>query len=210
MKEGCPCEIFFTGGIQVPLEHGFVKGHDLAPLFCGDGFIEVVITRHLVHEREEVADKIRGPVVEEDVLILFGLEEGNMMDADLAKRAFVEGEKQAMEMPAQPSVETRDELCDLLLRDRRREVDVPDRQAGERLRIAREQAMQERRAASKVAHQEEGLFDWLGFVSGEENIVEPETEPMDERSDRPDEIEEADEDETLACEAGGRVFPLEE
>ena len=98
---------------------------------------EEMITRHFVHEREEITDEIRRPVVEKNIFVLFRLEEGNAVDADLPQCVFVEGKKQAMEMPAQAVVETRDELRDLLLRDGGREVDVPNRQAGERLRIAR-------------------------------------------------------------------------
>ena len=192
------------------LEHGLVEGHDVALLFAGQGRVEEVVTRHLVHEWEEVTDKIRRPVVEEDVLVLFGLEEGDAVNAEGAQGALVEGKKQAMEMPAQAVVETREELGEFLLGHRRREEDVPNGQAGEGLRVAREQAVEKGGAGAKVAQQKERTFDGLGLVAGEEDVIEPEEEPVNKRTDRPYEVEKGNENQPFAREARGRVFRLEE
>ena len=71
--------IFFAGGVQMPLEHGLVKRHDLAFFVRGDGLVEVVIARHLVHEWEEEGDEVAVPNMQVDVFILFRLEEGDGM-----------------------------------------------------------------------------------------------------------------------------------
>jgi hypothetical protein len=44
------------------------------------------------------------------------------------------------------------------------------------------------------------------FVTWEEDIVEPEAEPVDERTDRPDQIEQSQEDDPFFDESGGGVF----
>jgi len=60
------------------------------------------------------------------------------------------------------------------------EIDIPDRQAGESLGIARKQTMKEGGAASQISQNEEWFFDRLCFVPGEEEIIQKETEPMHE------------------------------
>lgn len=44
------------------------------------------------------------------------------------------------------------------------------------------------------------------FISGEENVIQPEEEPVDEHAERPDDTEERKEDKAFSCEAGGGVF----
>ena len=89
-----------------------------------------------IHEGKEETDPEGIPNVEEDVLVLFGLEERDGMDFELAKRAAVECVKQTMKMPAQFVIEAREKLRDLLLRNRRGEVDIPDRQARKSFSVA--------------------------------------------------------------------------
>ena len=103
-------------------------------------------------------------------------------------------------------IETGDELRDLLLRDGGGEVDVPGGQAGEGLRIAGEQTMKERGAAAQVAEDEKRSVDGLCLVGGEENIIEPEEEPVEQGTNGPDQIEEGQEDDPFSSEAGGGVF----
>ena len=58
------------------------------------------------------------------------------MNFELAERSTVECIKQTMQMPTQSVVEMGKKSGDLILRDRGSEVNVPDRQAGECLRVA--------------------------------------------------------------------------
>ena len=101
------------------------------------------------------------------------------MDFEFAERGAVESVEGAMQMTTQFVIKAREKLRDLLLCDGGREVNIPDRQAGEGFHIAREQAMQKCGATAQVAKDKERLFDRLGFMTREENVVEPETEPMD-------------------------------
>ena len=48
------------------------------------------------------------------------------------------------------------------------------------------------------------------FVGGEEDVVQPEEEPVEERAERPDYVEERKEDNAFSSEAGGCVFCGEE
>ncbi len=66
--------------------------------------------------------------------------------------------------------------------------------------------MQEGRSAAQVAEDEQRLFDGLFFVGGEENVIQPEAEPVDEHAEGPDQAEERQEDDAFFCEAGGGVF----
>jgi hypothetical protein len=76
----------------VPLQHGLVERHD-AFLVCGrKRFIEVLVIRHLIHEREEEGHEISIPNVQVDVLVLFGLEERDGVDLYFAECGAVEGE----------------------------------------------------------------------------------------------------------------------
>src|SRR5690606_1561566 len=171
--------------------------------------IEMLVVRELVHEREEECAPERIPGVHEDVLILFGLEERDGMDLELSQRAAVKGVEQAMQMSAQFFVEPRDELRKFLLNDGGREVNIPRGQAGEGFRVAREQAMEEGGAAPQISDDEERFFNGLGFVRGEEDIVEPETEPMEQRAEGPSRVEDDEEDNASSIERGGCVFGVE-
>ena len=144
--------------------------------------------------------------MEQNVFILFGLEEGDGMDFEFTQRGAIKSKERAMQMTAQLVIEARKELSDFLLCDGGGEVDIPDCQAGERFRIAREQAMQERGTAAQVAQDEKRLFDGLSFMTGEENVIEPETEPVEERSDRPDQVKQCEKDYSFACQSRGGVF----
>ena len=100
------------------------------------------------------------------------------------------------------------ELCNLLLRNRGRQVDVPDGQAGE-IVISREQAVQEGRTAAKVAQDEERFLNGLCLVTREENIVQEKEEPVRQATERPDQIEQKDESQSFTGKTGRRAFPLE-
>lgn len=62
------------------LYHGLVEGHDTAFVLGTERFVEVLIVRHLVHEREEEGDEVAVPDQQVDVFVLFGLEEGDGMN----------------------------------------------------------------------------------------------------------------------------------
>ena len=61
------------------LDHGLVEGHDAAFVFGAERFVEVLVVRHLIHEREEEGDEVAVPDQQVDVFVLFGLEEGDGM-----------------------------------------------------------------------------------------------------------------------------------
>ena len=83
-------EIFFAVRIHVPLNHGAVEGHDTFFVCGAERFIEMLIIGHLIHEREEEGDKVAVPDMQVDVLVLFGLKEGDGMNLDLAKCGSIE------------------------------------------------------------------------------------------------------------------------
>ena len=101
-------------------------------------------------------------------------------------------------MPAQFVVEAGDELRNLLLGDRGGEVNIPGGEAGKCLGIARKQTMEECGTASQVADDKQRFLDLLGFMSREKDVIQKETEPMDELSDRPDCVEHQKEDYSFA------------
>ena len=103
-------------------------------------------------------------------------------------------------------VETGNKLCDLLLCHGRSKIDVPSRQTGKRLRVAREQAMQEGGAAAQVPQDEQWLFNRLAFITGEKDIIQKEAEPVDKLSNRPDGIKQEKKNDSLACEASRGVL----
>ena len=74
----------------MPLNHGAVEGHDTFFVCRAERFIEMLIIGHLIHEREEESDKVAVPDMQVDVLVLFGLEEGDGMNLDLAKCGSIE------------------------------------------------------------------------------------------------------------------------
>lgn len=162
----------------------------------------MLVVRKLIHEGEEERAPERIPSVHEDVFVFFGLEERDGMDFDLTECAAVEGIEGAMQMPAQFFVEARDELRKFLLNDGRGQVNIPRGEAGEG-RIAREQAVKKRGAAPQVADDEQRLFNRMRFVRGEENVVEPEAEPMEQRAEGPDRVEKNKEEQASAVERGG-------
>jgi len=123
------------------------------------------------------------------------------MNTDLAKRMAVESVQQSVQVATHLVVQTRDELRDLLLCDRGRQVDVPDGQAGEVV-IAREQAVQESRSAAEVAQDEERLFNRLCFMTGEENVIQKEKEPVSKTAERPDKIEKKNEGQSFTGKSG--------
>lgn len=100
-------------------------------------------------------------------------------------------------------------MRELLLRNGGGEVDVPGGETRECLIVTREQTVQERRAASQIADDEERLFDLLCFMSGEENVIQEETKPVDELSNGPDRVEHQQEDDSFACQTGGSIFGCE-
>lgn len=66
--------------------------------------------------------------------------------------------------------------------------------------------MQKGRSAAQVAEDEQRLFDGMLLICGEENVIQPETEPMDEHTEGPDDEEERKENNAFSSEAGGGVF----
>ena len=66
--------------------------------------------------------------------------------------------------------------------------------------------MQKGGAAAEVANDEKGFFDGMVFVGGEENIIEPEEEPVHHLSERPDDVEQEQECYSFFCELGGGVL----
>ena len=66
--------------------------------------------------------------------------------------------------------------------------------------------MQKCRTATQISQDKKGLFNRLCFVSGEENIVQKETHPMGERSDRPDQIEKQKEGNSFAAQVSGSIL----
>ena len=135
-------KIFFTGGIHVPLEHGPVEGHNAFFVFRAERCIEMNVIGELIHEWEKEGDEVAVPNMHVDVFILFRLKERDGMYLYLAKCGAVEGEQGAMQASAKVFIiESCNELGDLFLRDRRREIDIPCGQAGEGFCVARKQAM---------------------------------------------------------------------
>ena len=129
------------------------------------------------------------------------------MDLDLAERGAVEREQRAVQNAVEIFiVQPCDELRNFLLCNGRRQVNIPRGQAGEGFRIAREQAMQEGRTAAQVAENEERLFDGMVFVIGEEDVIQPEAEPVDQRSEGPDDVEKKEEGQAFFCKRGSGVF----
>lgn len=66
--------------------------------------------------------------------------------------------------------------------------------------------MQKRRPAAEVAQNKERLFDGMVFIGGEEDVIQPEAQPMHQASERPDDIEQNQKDQSFFCEAGGGVL----
>ena len=75
--------------------------------------------------------------MKKNVFVFFRLEEGNAMDLKIAKCAAIKFMEKLMQMPAPFFIEAREKLRDLLFCYRWSQVDIPDRQAGKCLRIAR-------------------------------------------------------------------------
>jgi len=137
-------EIFFACGVHVTLQHGSVEGHDAAFVFGAERFVEMLVVGHFVHEGEEEGDEVSVPNEQVDVFIFFRLEEGDGVNLQFAERGVVKFVEQAVQSVAEIfGVDPRYELRDLLLCDRGRQVDVPCGQAGEGLRVAGKQAVQE-------------------------------------------------------------------
>ena len=124
--------------------------------------------------------------MKQDVFVFLRLEERNAMDLKIAKCAAIKFMEQVMQMPAHFFIEAREKLRDLLLCHRWSQVDIPDRQAGKCLRIAREQTVQEGGPTPQVSQNKKRLFNRLCFVSRKKNIIQKETEPMDELPQGPD------------------------
>jgi hypothetical protein len=164
----------------VTLQHGLVERHDTALACGGEGFVEMLVIGHLIHEWKEKTNPERIPDMQKDIFVLLGLKERDAMDLELPKRPAVEFVQQTVHMSPQLVIEAREKLSDLLLCDRRREIDIPGRQAGKGRGVAREQAMQKRGSTSQVPDDEERLFNGLCFVSGEKDVVQKETEPVHE------------------------------
>src|SRR5262245_11952511 len=105
-----------------------------------------------------------------------------------------------MHVPTEFIIEARDQLSNLFCGNRGSKVDIPDRQAGKGLSVARKQAMEKRGAAAQIAQYEKRFFDGLCFVTREENVIQPKEEPMHQRSDRPDQIEQRQKDNSFSSE----------
>ena len=66
--------------------------------------------------------------------------------------------------------------------------------------------MQEGGTAPQVAKDEQRFVDGLILVAGEEDVIQPETEPVDERAGDPDHVEQKQEDQPFFVEPGGGIF----
>ena len=69
--------------------------------------------------------------------------------------------------------------------------------------------MQKCRSAAQVAEDEKRFFNLVIFISGEQNIIQPKTKPMDRHADRPDNIKKSEEYKSFAGKAGSSVFRFE-
>ena len=133
------------------------------------------------------------------------------MDLYFAQRGVVELMQQAMQSIVEIfCINPRKELRDLLLRDGGSQVNIPRGQTGEGFRVTRQQAMQEGRSAAEVAKDEERFFDGMFFIGGEENVVQPEEEPVHTHAWNPDNAEQDEENQSFAGEAGGGIFCCKE
>ena len=65
--------------------------------------------------------------------------------------------------------------------------------------------MQEGRAASQIANDKKRLFNFLRFMSRKKDIVQKETDPVDELTNRPDRVEHQEKDTSFACQTGGSI-----
>lgn len=64
--------------------------------------------------------------------------------------------------------------------------------------------------AAQVAEYEERFVELLFLVGREENVIEPEKEPVHQRTDGPNQIEQCQKDDPFFDEAGGGVLGCEE
>lgn len=116
--------------------------------------------------------------MEENIFVFLRLKEGNRMDLELPKCPPIECVQQAMHMPTELFVEPREKLRYFLLCHRRCEINVPDRQAGECFRVAREQPVKKRRAASQIPDDEERFLNRLCLMAGKQDVIQKETKPV--------------------------------
>ena len=83
--------------VKMTLQRMKVKTHDTALFFFRYPLIEIEILFIVVHEREEHAGEGGGPQVQQEVLVLFWLEETDAMDLHPAERFAVDKFQQAGE-----------------------------------------------------------------------------------------------------------------
>jgi hypothetical protein len=119
----------------VALQHGSVKRHDAAFMFRCESFIEMLVIWQFIHKGEQKTDPEGIPDVKQDVLVFFRLKERDGMDLEFAQRATVEIMQPAMNMPAKFVIDAGEELCDLLLCNGGRQVNIPDGETGKSFRI---------------------------------------------------------------------------
>ena len=91
----------------------------------------MLIVGELIHKGEEERDEETIPNMQVNVLILFGLEERNLVDFDLAQCGAVKGVQGAMPMTTEFIIDAGEELGDLLLGNGGGEVDIPGGETGE-------------------------------------------------------------------------------
>ena len=70
--------------------------------------------------------------------------------------------------------------------------------------------MEEGRAAAQVAKDEKRFVERLCFIGGEEDVIEPEKEPMEQGTDGPNQVEKRQEDDPFSSESSGGVFGCKE
>jgi hypothetical protein len=129
--------------------------------------------------------------MKQDVLVFFRLEQADAVDFDLSQPAPVDVEQEALERHPKEAVDFADQARDFALGDGGGDEDFPGAQAGEGLRIARKQPVQEGRAGAVITDNKERLFERLGFVAGKEQVVEQEAGPGEERPKRPNGVKQA-------------------
>ncbi len=132
------------------------------------------------------------------------------MNIHFLETGFVDGKDQAADGIADQTVDKLDAVYDLSLGDRRGDVYIPSAHTGEILRIMGKKTMQKGGAAAKVTDNKKRFLDRLFFVGGEEDVIEPKTDPIKDGNERPNNIEECQKKDAFWCQTTGGVGCFEE
>jgi len=196
--------------IQAALQGVGVEAHDAAFLLVRHTLVEIEILFIVFHEGKKHAGEGGGPQVQQEVLVLFRLEEADAVDLHAAERFAVQEAQQARERAADARVQPADGGEEPGQRDGGGDEDVPGGGGGELRAVFGQQPLQEGGAAAEVAQDEERLFQRLAPVGGEEDLIQQEAEPDHQPPKRPDGVEEQQEQKALARQAGVGAAGAEE